>query len=453
MKNFNQHVFYHIYPLGLCNAPSKNYNHNSISYRLDYLYKWIAHIKNLGVTVVYIGPLFESISHGYDTSDYYHIDKRLGDRQSFAKLVQAFHNVGIKVIVDGVFNHVGRNFWAFKDVLKNNQYSWYCDWFQDLKFGKRSPLGDPFIYKTWKKHYSLVKLNLRNKYVKEHLFKAVEMWINELGIDGLRLDAADCLKIAFIRDLKKFCKKINPDFLLLGEIVHGDYRKKVNEKALDAVTNYQCYEELFSAFNNNDFKALIGSFNREFGSSGLYKNISLYNFIDNHDVNRASSKLKKQEHLYPLHVLLFTMFGSPSIYYGSEFGIDGKRNKYSDSALRPFLNLDDLYKKAKNKDLIRTISNLTKIRKSSEALCYGEYKELLVNNQQFVFSRITKNEYIIVIINSSENDINLDFFVPEVKNAYLVDLLNIGDKFIIFDHRAKINPVWKNWARILKVVF
>ncbi|RYX99969.1 alpha-amylase, partial [bacterium] len=253
MGHWSERAFvYHIYPLGLCDAPKRNNYYAPVEYRLDYIYQWIDHIADLGVNVVYIGPLFESLTHGYDTTDYYHIDRRLGDRQSLARLIRAFHQRGIRVIVDAVFNHVGRDFWAFKDVMKNQQYSWYCDWFQGLTFSKRSPVGDNFNYKTWKKHYSLVKLNLKNAYVKEHLFKAVEMWINELGVDGLRLDAADCLTVAFIQDLKRFTKKIKPDFWLMGEIVHGDYRKKISNKRLDSITNYQCHGEMVQSFNKNN---------------------------------------------------------------------------------------------------------------------------------------------------------------------------------------------------------
>lgn len=445
----NNALIYHIYPLGLCNAPKHNNFYSQVEYRINYLYQWIDHIQSLGVNIVYLGPLFESNSHGYDTSDYYHVDRRLGDRQALKNLVHEFHKRGIKVIFDAVFNHVGRNFWAFRDVMQNGSYSWYCDWFQGLTFTKRSPVGDNFSYRPWKKYYDLVKLNLNNTYVKEHLFKAVEMWIKELGCDGLRLDAADCLKVGFIRDLKNFCKKIDPDFLLIGEIVHGDHRKKVNDKMLHSVTNYQTYHELYKSFNNYNFGEIANSLNPKYGEHGVYKYLNLYNFVDNHDVNRIGTVLKNHDHLYPLYCLLFTMPGTPSIYYGSEFGIRGKKNRYDDYSLRPHLDLNRLYKQ--NSNLVEAIKRFSFVRKNSHALCVGTYKELYVKNHLFAFARLTSSEYIIVIINSSENTEYIEFSIPHINNAYAIDILNNNEKFLVENGIIKIYPLWKNWARILRL--
>lgn len=445
-------IVYHIYPLGLCGAPSRNDFYSYPQNRLDSIHQWIDHIKNLGVTIVYLGPLFESTSHGYDTSDYYHVDRRLGDRKTLANLVKAFHNNGIRVIFDAVFNHVGRNFWAFRDLQKNRQYSAYVDWFDGLKFDQRSPLGDPFTYKAWKKHYELVALNLKNPQVKEHLFKAVEMWVNELGVDGIRLDAADCLKKPFIRQLKKYCKKLKPDFWILGEVVHGDYRKRTDDKMLDTVTNYQCYKELFHSFNHKDFSETAKAFQRQFGYHGAYNEISTYSFLDNHDVSRIATNLKNKAHLYPLYALLFTMKGIPSIYYGSEFAIKGKKHRHSDYELRPYLDLAKMYKNS-GSDLINAIKKFINIRKSSNALCYGGYRELFVSNELFSFSRISHNEYIIVIINASFNNASVSLKIPEIANARVVDVLNNNEIFYIKEHFLNINPIWSNWARILKVVF
>lgn len=443
---------YHIYPLGLCGAPTRNNFYAPVNHRIEVLYHWIEHLKNLGVTAVYLGPLFESNTHGYDTYDYYHVDRRLGDRQSLAKVIRAFHSVGIKVIVDAVFNHVGRDFWAFRDVLRYGERSQYCNWFKSLKFGARSPFGDPFTYKAWKKHYSLVKLNLSNAKVREHLFKAVEMWIKELGVDGVRLDAADCLTVKFIRDLKKYCTKIKPDFWLLGEIVHGDYRKKTNDKMLHSVTNYQAYNELYSSFNKKNFSVLSTSLDRQFGSHGIYKHMNLYSFLDNHDVNRIASNLKNQAHLYPMYALLFTIPGIPSIYYGSEFGIQGKRTHHSDSALRPNLSLSELYKKSKHLDLLKAIKKFATIRKALTSLQGGGYQELFVSGEQFAFLRYHHKEYTIVIINSASDTRTIDLKIPFIKNAKLIDVLNNNEEFYIRDHGLRVNNLWANWAKILRVI-
>ena len=245
-------VFYHIYPLGFCGAPEYN-DFSAPVPRLDKLYDWIGHLKDLGVTALYLGPVFQSTKHGYDTADYFQIDGRLGDNEGFAKLCGALHEAGIKVVLDGVFNHVGRDFWAFQDVQKNGQGSPYCGWFHDLNFGGPSPLGDPFWYTAWQGHYELVKLNLRNPDVVAHLLEAVGMWMDTFHIDGLRLDAADCVDFDFFRALKAFVRGKDPDFWLMGEIIHGDYARWANPELLDSVTNYECWKGLWSAHNTKNY--------------------------------------------------------------------------------------------------------------------------------------------------------------------------------------------------------
>lgn len=138
-------VFYHIYPLGFCGAPEYNDFGQPVQ-RLEQLRDWIPHLKELGINALYLGPVFQSVKHGYDTADYYQVDCRLGDNESFASLCDALHENGIRIVLDGVFNHVGREFWAFKDVREKGQASPYCGWFHDLNFGGPSPMGDPFWY-------------------------------------------------------------------------------------------------------------------------------------------------------------------------------------------------------------------------------------------------------------------------------------------------------------------
>jgi glycosidase len=223
----------------------------------------------------------------------------------------------MRLILDGVFNHVGRDFWAFRDVLSAREQSVYREWFAGLKFGESSPYHDPFTYEGWNGHYSLVKLNLHHPAVVQHLFDAVSLWVEEFNIDGLRLDAADSIDIEFLRKLADFCQNLRPDFWLMGEVVHGDYRHWANDQALDSVTNYECYKGLYSSHVDRNYFEIGYSLNRQFGPDGLYRHLPLYNFVDNHDVNRVMSYLKNPAHLYPLYCLLFTMPGIPSIYYGS----------------------------------------------------------------------------------------------------------------------------------------
>lgn len=240
-------IFYHIYPLGLCGAPPRNDFTSPPTPRLEQLYPWLEHIQSLGANALYLGPLFESTTHGYDTADYFHLDRRLGTDETLRRFSAALHARGLRLVLDGVFNHVGRDFWAFRDVQANHARSPYRDWFSNLCFDGRSPFNDPFQYEGWNGHYELVKLNLHHPAVKEHLFLAVETWIGEFNIDGLRLDAADCLDFTFMQELSAFCRRLRPDFWLMGEVIHGDYRRWANPVTLDTVTNYECYKGLYSS--------------------------------------------------------------------------------------------------------------------------------------------------------------------------------------------------------------
>lgn len=405
----HQAVFYHIYPLGFCGAPMKN-DDPQISYRLNKLKDWIPHLKQLHVNTVYLGPVFESSEHGYDTKDYYHIDRRLGDNESFEEICRALHANGIRIVLDGVFNHVGREFWAFLDVKEHLQSSKFCNWFENLNFGGSSPMDDPFWYESWEGHFNLVKLNLRNPEVVEHLLGAVEMWIDRFGIDGLRLDAADCVNMEFFHRLRNFVKERRPDFWLMGEIIHGDYTRWANPEALDSTTNYECYKGIYSSHNDKNYFEIAHSLNRQFGSGGIYRNIYTYNFVDNHDVNRVASVLRNPRHLFNVYTLLFSMPGAPSVYYGSEWGVRGEKQNGNDAPLRPCLDLNRV--PSPNEDLLRHISKLASIRRQLEALCVGEYESVDIKNEQLVYKRFTPNQTVYVALNLSEQDAWLEFSAP-----------------------------------------
>ncbi|MCU7495668.1 MAG: alpha-amylase [Ignavibacteria bacterium] len=441
-------VFYHIYPLGLCGAPKNNDFTSQPVPRLGKIYGWIDHLKSLGVNAVYLGPLFESTSHGYDTSDYFHVDRRLGTDLELKNLVSELHRNGIRVILDGVFNHVGRNFWAFQDLQRNGKSSQYASWFYGLDFGKKSPYGDNFSYEGWNGHYNLVKLNLNNHQTREHLFDAVRMWMDYFEIDGLRLDAADCIDMRFLRDLNLVTKHKRNDFWLMGEIIHGDYRRWVNDEILDSVTNYECYKGLYSSLNDKNYFEIAYSLNRQFGTQGMYKSLPLYGFADNHDVNRIASVIKKTAHLYPLYCLLFTMPGVPSLYYGSEWAIKGEKLKTSDDPLRPSLNIAD-FTNGHSPDLAKALMRLSSLRHSSEALRRGDYTQLHVSMEQFAFMRRSGHEAAVIVLNSSEKAVSLEINMPSFSGAEFFDVLNEGESFKIKSGKLSIGTLYPSWARIL----
>ena len=443
-------IFYHIYPLGLTGAPERNdFNQPPVA-RLEQLYAWIPHLKDLGVNALYLGPLFESTAHGYDTADYYHVDRRLGTDETLAKLSAALHAHGIRLVLDAVFNHVGRDFWAFRDVQANGWNSPYRDWFYNLRFDGHSPYGDPFSYEGWAGHHSLVKLNLANPAVREHLFGAVASWMDRFAIDGLRLDAADVIAPDFLAALASFCKSRCPDFWLLGEIVQGDYRRLVNPGMLDSATNYECYKGLYSSLESANYHEIAYALNRQFGEGGLYRDVPLYNFVDNHDVNRVASNLRNPAHLYPLYLLLFTMPGPPSIYYGSELALQAQRTLNYDRPLRPQLDLPPMQQRSTPPRLAGDIARRASLRASLLALRHGYYRQLFVAPQQFAFARFTADEHVVVLLNAADAPASFEVSVPASYTS-AVDLLNGGEHFAVQPGRLKVDQVPACWGRVLKL--
>ena len=258
------------------------------------------------------------------------------------------------------------------------------------------------------------------------------------------LDAADVMDIDFLKELSAFTKSLKPGFWNMGEVIHGDYNNWVNSNALDSATNYECYKGLYSSHNDENFFEIAYSLNREFGEKGIYKNLMLYNFADNHDVNRVASTLKKIEYLYTLYGILFTIPGIPSIYYGSEWGLKGIKKNNSDDELRPEINLYSLDDRFSAIDLSEAIKKFIKCREKSAALKYGNYKELFVSQSQFAFKREFENETVLVAVNSSDKEIEIK--LKETINAEGNDILN--NENLLISNTIKI-PL--HWLRIVMI--
>lgn len=403
---FHDAIVYHIYPIGFAGAPRENAGGDPVC-RLDRVIDLIPHLKSLNVDAVYFGPVFESVSHGYDTTDYYQIDRRLGTNESFKAVCAALHENGIRVILDGVFNHVGREFPQFRDVREKGQASPYCGWFANLNFGGGSPCGDPFWYEAWNGCYNLVKLNLRNPDVCNHILGAVQLWMDEFHIDGLRLDAADCIDFDFFRRLRWFCKEQRPDFWLMGEIIHGDYKRWANSEMLDSVTNYECYKGIYSSHNDRNYFEIDYSLNRQFGSGGIYKGLMLYNFVENHDVNRLASTLRDTADLCNCYTLLYTMPGVPSVYYGGEFGAQGRKENGCDDPLRPAY--DAVSAAGEDCDVMRHLVKLGRIYRAYPALHGGEYRTVTIRNQQMLYIRELAEQVVYVALNLADEPFTFSF--------------------------------------------
>jgi glycosidase len=451
-------VFYHIYPLGFCGAAQRNDFTNPAGAGLRNLVSFIPHLKELRVNALYLGPLFESSAHGYDTLDYYHVDRRLGNNEDLRYLIRTLHEHDIAVALDGVFNHSGRHFFAFKDIQARGQASEFVDWYSGLDFERTSPAGDAFMYDGWNGCYDIVKFNGRSRAVRKYLFEAVEMWIKEFDIDGLRLDAADKLTPDFMDKLSLRLKTRKPDFWLAGEVVFGDYRHWACPNRLDSVTNYELYKGLWSSFNDKNFFEIAWTLNRQSGPEGIYRDIALYNFADNHDVNRVASILKCPAALFPLYGLLFTIPGIPSVYYGSEYGIRGEKLNDSDAGLRPawgeITRQEALAPIVDADALFHAICRFSAIRKKSAPLKYGSYRQLHVSHEQFAFMRDFtdcngKAEAVLVAVNSAESERHLNLTADCLGGvSHWRDILS-EDIFSLRNGHLDIT-LYPSWLRILK---
>ena len=398
MSWYNEAIFYHIYPLGLTGAPAQN-DYGAPAHRLNTLLPWIDHIQKIGCTALYIGPLFESVGHGYETTDYKKLDSRLGTNEDLTNFVAACHEKGIRVIFDGVFNHTGRDFFAFKDIQANREHSRYVNWYCNVNFGGNTEYNDGFSYENWGGYNLLVKLNQRNPEVQNYICDVIRFWVSEFDIDGIRLDAADVLDFDFMRTLRHTADEVKKDFWLMGEVIHGDYSRWVNGGTLHSVTNYALHKALYSGHNDHNYFEIAHTV-KYLQNMG---DLDLYNFVDNHDVERIYTKLSNKAHFAPVHVLLYTLPGIPSIYYGSEFGIEGKKEKFSDASLRPALNLEDYKNALTENPCTALIAALGKIRQATPGLSYGSYNELMLTNRQYAFARDLDNVRVIVTVNNDDN--------------------------------------------------
>lgn len=415
---YDKATFYHMYPLGMTGSPFANpypvsdgaadgTNRDvSADSRMDELMLWIPYLESLHISAIYIGPLFESSTHGYDTRDFRLIDRRLGTNVSFRSFVDCCHEHGIRVVVDGVFNHTGREFFAFRDLQAHRDQSPYAGWYRNVNFGWGSPLGDSFGYESWHGIWELPCLNHKNPEVRNYLLDTVRFWVQEFDIDGIRLDCAGDLSFEFMQELRRLANEIKPEFWLMGEVIHGDYARYIGDgqHLLHSVTNYELHKGLYSGHNDHNYFEIAHTIRREFDENGgIYKGKKLYSFVDNHDVDRLASKLNVKENMIPIYALLYFLPGIPSIYYGSEFGIEGRKEGGNDDPLRPALNLEELEKNPPAEKLPAWIKTLSDVRKKHPAARTGRYRELMLTNRQYAFARLDETDALITAVNNDEN--------------------------------------------------
>jgi len=394
-------VFYHIFTLSAIGAPFIN-DYRQQAHKAEILEKYIPHLLSLGVNAVLLSPVLQSRSHGYDVTDYFNIDNRFCTNDEFRRLVDQFHEAGIKVVLDSVYNHCGRDFAVFQELRAGRREN--AEWFSGVRFGGTTPFGDPFDYENWSGHYELVKFHLQSFKVKEYLLSATKFWIRELGIDGMRLDSANVMDFDFMKELRQLVTAEKPDFWLMGEVVHGDYTRWLGNEMLHSVTGYMLYKALYSSHNENNLYELAHTLQNVQPQNGLFN----YNFLDNHDQPRIASLVHNPQFLSTLYILLFTLPGHPSIYYGSEWAVKGRKGENvptggnDDSPLRPYFDPEHF---PEDTELTRLIRRLCAIRGELPALRRGSFRQIYLEyHKPFIFERESEGQRVISAVNIGESD-------------------------------------------------
>jgi cyclomaltodextrinase / maltogenic alpha-amylase / neopullulanase len=324
-------VWWQVYPLGFTGAPARS-GDDAVASRLGRLEPWLDYAVELGVSGIALGPVFASHTHGYDTIDHYRIDPRLGSEDDFTRLAGAARRRGLRILLDGVFNHVGRGFPAFAAVLEQGPAAPAASWFR-LTWPDRAQPGTEPGYGTFEGHRELVALNHDEPAVADYVAAVMTHWL-ERGADGWRLDAAYAVPPGFWAKVLPRVRAARPDAYIVGEVIHGDYAAIVRESGMDSVTQYELWKAIWSSLNDTNFFELAWALDRHNQFAAVFAPLT---FVGNHDVTRLASKLADTRHLPHALAILLTVAGTPSIYYGDEQAFRGIKEDRpgGDDAIRP----------------------------------------------------------------------------------------------------------------------
>jgi cyclomaltodextrinase len=315
-------IWYHIYPLGFLGAedqnPAPGATDGRVTDRLSELVPWLDYLTDLGITALLMGPVFESETHGYDLVDPYRVDRRLGTEADLVNLIDECHRRSLRVGLDAVFHHVGRQHPYFCDVLTNRQQSAWCDWFE-IDFDR--PGHDGFSYANFEGHGQLVKLNHANPQVLEWAVDVGKFWLKR-GVDAFRLDAAYALPPAFLAEFADRLRAARADVSLIGEVIHGDYIRAARASHLTTVTQYELWKAIWSSLNDGNFFELAHALERH---ANFCQHFSPWTFVGNHDTTRIATQLTDKRNLPHAMAVLFSIPGTPAVYGGDEQGAEGTK--------------------------------------------------------------------------------------------------------------------------------
>ena len=389
-----------VYPLGFTGADTTGADRHGGN-GLDGIGAWLDYAADLGATGVALGPIFESSTHGYDTVDHYRVDTRLGGDAAFDRFVAAAHERGLRVLLDGVFNHVGRAFPMFERAVAGGPGTAAAAWFRLTwpENGNNVP-----AYATFEGHPDLVALDHDAPVVADYVADVMCHWLGR-GADGWRLDAAYAVPTAFWARVLARVRAAFPDAYFVGEVIHGDYTDFVGRSQLDAVTQYELWKAIWSCLNDRNFFELAWALDRHNLYLGSFCPLT---FVGNHDVTRLASRLADSRHLAHALVVLLTTGGTPTVYYGDEQGFLGVKEDRAggDDAVRPPFPATQVDLDPSGRSTYQLHQELISFRRQHSWLHTARTQVVALTNQQLVYDTTGGAHCLTVALNLAESEVS-----------------------------------------------
>ncbi len=391
-------IWWHVYPLGFTGAFPAVDPPAPQEHRLRRVTAWLDHVVTLGTSGIALGPMFASRTHGYDTTDHYRIDPRLGTGDDFDELAEQAHATGVRVLLDGVFNHVGTEFPHYRRALDGDAGA--RRWFRESRDG----------FATFEGHGELIALNHDEPEVIDYVVDVMGHWLDR-GADGWRLDAAYAVPARFWAQVLPRVRERHPDAWFVGEVIHGDYAAVVSESGFDAVTQYELWKATWSALNDGNFHELDHALGRH---AEFLETFVPQTFVGNHDVTRIASRLADPRHVAHALVLLMTTGGVPTIYAGDEFGLHGVKEERAggDDAVRPEFGAPPMPVDDAGAQLFVLHQFLIGLRRRHAWLHRARTTVLHLDNRCYVYETRCGEESLVVALSVSDTPVPVRLPAP-----------------------------------------
>jgi cyclomaltodextrinase len=429
-------VWWQVFPLGFVGAEPEAAPAAPVVQRLPHLHGWLDYAVELGASGLALGPIFAASTHGYDTVDPFRIDPRLGDDTDFDALIEAAHARGLRILLDGVFNHVGRRHPAFQEVLHRGPQAERANWFK-LSWPRGTAPGSEPDYACFEGHRQLVTLNHDAPQVADYVAAIMDHWLNR-GADGWRLDAAYAVPRRFWAQVLSQIRSAHPDAYIVGEVIHGDYTGIVRDTGMDAVTQYELWKAIWSGLNDRNLFELAHALERHNGYLDAFVPLT---FVGNHDVTRIASRLTDERLLPHALAILFTCGGTPSIYAGDEQAFRGVKEERvgGDDAIRPPFPPTPAELAPYGWPIYRLHQSLIALRRRHPWLHRARTRQVHLANAQLVLAMTEAPQTLFVALNLADEPVSLP--VPEARR------IEVGEGQLVSDAggvRVSLGP--QGWA-------